>query len=162
MADPVKEECHKRSLSNVASSLAKKAGTLIAKFLCQQLQLLAGTVRSVLQAELAIITPIVELEAVFVENFVVFPLNAAVKATSVADKGMSKPLTESGIDKGCKTHSNVHKQLDGITAPVKATNRTLKSARDAAQAEVEASRERVKKIQKAIDAMDDFFNIQCP
>jgi hypothetical protein len=162
MADPVKEECHKRSIANVAASLAKKAGTLIAKFLCQQLQLLAGTVKSVLQAQLAIVTPIVELEAVFVENFVVFPLNAAVKATSTVSKGMSKPLTEVGIDKGCKTHKNVHKQLDNVTAPIRATNRNLKSSRDAAQKVVDESRELVVNIQKAIDAMDDFFTIQCP
>jgi hypothetical protein len=104
----------------------------------------------------------VELQAVFLENFVVFPLNVAVKATSAVEKGLAKPLTEVGVGKGCKSHKNIHEQLENITKPVKATNRTLRSARDAAQAGVNKSRELVAKIQRAIEVLDDFFNIQCP
>lgn len=156
------DNCHKQTLSNIVLALAKKAGTLIAKFLCSQLQLLAGTVKSFLQAELTILEPVVELESVFIENFVVFPLDAAIKVSDTVSNTLSKPLNDAGIDKSCPSHKNIHEQLDKAAAPAKATSRTLKSARDAAQAEVDAGKKRIDDLNKAISALDDFFNIQCP
>jgi hypothetical protein len=155
------DDCQKSKVANISKALAKKAGSLIAKYLCSQLQNLAGALKAVLQAELALLEPILALEEVFLENFVVFPLNASIKITKAVSTGLSKPLNDFGIDKKCRAGKDIHTQTAKVTAPIKAEGRKMESARDATLAEIERSRERIKALQNAIEALDDILNIQC-
>lgn len=97
-----------RSRKAIFIATLKKMGAALARILCQALLALLQSVVSLFEAEAVVIGTELVLAQTFVDNFVIFPINATISTVQQTTDVLTK-ITGYGFGPGCPSTDRVNK-----------------------------------------------------
>jgi hypothetical protein len=139
----------------------RKMGVATGRALCQQVRDVTSALIMILQAEYAIVQPIATAEKVFMDNFIIFPLNAVISSSEqVSDKsGMLFSLL---FDRSCKDGKVMNDAIESAgTAKTNAVMASLKDTRDSAIAAQKYMDKKIADLQTSITGLQDINKLDC-
>jgi len=133
----------------------------LAHILCEGWKLVLQAVNALIDPAIVVAETTLTLEKVYIDNFVVFPLNA-VEKTIAPIANLPTEMANFGFGPGCRGTDALFNTIKTTTAPLRALDRKLKSAEAFARRREQDLEDFANGLDDAKATIDAMLTVDCP